>query len=310
MRLSVLVPSYRRPKDLERCLRAIAGQARPADQVLVVARGGDAETVAVSRAWQTALPLECVAVDIPGQVQALNAGLKRCTGDVVAITDDDAAPRPEWLRRIERHFAADPALGGVGGRDWIHRNGALDTASRSLVGRVLWFGRIAGNHHLGGGPVREVDILKGANCAFRMPAIGPIGFDERLRGNGAQVHNDMAASLAVKRAGWRLIYDPQVAVDHYMSERADHDRRSLLQPDTLYNHAFNTALALDYLTLARVRRTAKLWQILVGSRSEPGLLWTLRLLPVHGTTALHFGRLAATARRAAWSNPSFPRGAS
>lgn len=38
MKLTVLVPSYRRPDDLARCLKALQQQARPADQVVVVVR--------------------------------------------------------------------------------------------------------------------------------------------------------------------------------------------------------------------------------------------------------------------------------
>ncbi len=306
MLVSVLVPSYRRPADLVRCLAALGNQTRQLDQVIVVARTGDAQTFHVAEEWQNRLSLEIVEVTVPGQVHALNAGLKRCRGEVVAITDDDAAPRPQWLARIEGHFASDAKIGGVGGRDWVHRNGVIDSGNRDIVGRIRWFGRVAGNHHLGHGAVRNVDVLKGANCAFRMAAIGPIGFDERLLGIGAQVHNDMVASLAVRHAGWRLIYDPEVSVDHFMSERADSDRRSFLQAPIIHDHAFNTALALEYLDAPWQRRAAKLWQILVGSRSEPGAIWALRLGPQYGPDALHYWRSAACGRREAWSKARLP----
>ena len=44
MRMSVLVPSYKRPQDLVRCLAGLARQKRAADQVVVVARRTDDET--------------------------------------------------------------------------------------------------------------------------------------------------------------------------------------------------------------------------------------------------------------------------
>ena len=58
MRISVLVPSYRRPVDLERCLGALLAQSRLADQILVVARLGDDETFNVINRWKTRLSLE------------------------------------------------------------------------------------------------------------------------------------------------------------------------------------------------------------------------------------------------------------
>jgi glycosyltransferase involved in cell wall biosynthesis len=251
-------------------------QARPADQVLVVVRSDDKATLETVCSLRDQLPLEAVQVEIAGQVHALNAGLERCSGDVVAITDDDAAPRPEWLARIEGHFESDPKVGGVGGRDWIYNDGEIELGDSATAGRVLWFGRIVGDHHRGVGPAREVDILKGANCSFRMAAIKPIGFDRRLRGAGAQVHNDMLASLAVRRAGWRLIYDPQVTVDHYLGKRHDRDQRGKLNRDATVDRAYNLRLAMNEIQPAGRRMAAFIWQFAIGTTEAPGLLWVWR----------------------------------
>jgi len=276
MRVSVLVPSYRRPADLLRCLGAIGAQVRAADQVLVVARAEDDETVALAKAWQDRLPLEIVEVDVPGQVFALNAGLRRCTGAIVAITDDDAAPRPDWLARIEGHFASDPKIAGVGGRDWIYNDGVIALGDSAVVGRILWFGRIVGDHHRGAGPARDVDILKGANCSFRVDAIRPIGFDTRLRGAGAQVHNDMMICLALRRAGWRLVYDPLVTVDHYLGKRHDKDQRGKLNQESTVDRAYNLRLAMNEIQPAWRRMSVFTWQFAIGTKEAPGLFWLWR----------------------------------
>lgn len=278
MIVSVLIPSFRRHLDLARCLSAIAVQTRMAEQVVVVARDEDTETFGELGDWRNKLQLDIVKVTLPGQVHALNAGLTRCRGDVVVITDDDAAPRPDWLARIEAHFDADEKLGGVGGRDWVHQNDGMETGQRRVVGKVQWFGRVVGHHHLGAGPAREVDILKGANCAFRMSAIGPIGFNTRLRGAGAQVHNDMVASLALRRAGWRLLYDPQVAVDHYPAARFDRDARGIFDAQATSDRAYNFRVALAEISPLPRRLAARAWHYAVGTRDEPGLLNALRMI--------------------------------
>ena len=279
MKLTVLVPSYRRPADLLRCLVALSEQTRPAEQILIVIRFDDDETLEVAKSLQNRLPLEVVEVMIPGQVQALNSGLARCAGDVVAITDDDAAPRPDWLARIENHFVSNPKAGGVGGRDWVRENDGVLSREERQVGRFQWFGRAVGNHHLGVGLAREVDFLKGANCAFRMAALGPIGFDGRLRGAGAQVHNDMAASLAVKRAGWKIIYDPLVAVDHFPAQRFDEDERNKFDVGAAANRKYNFRIAVDRNLPWWRRLTVLLWLHLVGVKADPGLLrvWMMLL---------------------------------
>ena len=52
--ISVVIPSYRRPSDLRRCLGALTLQTRAADEVVVVLHGDDAETVDVAGEFRDA----------------------------------------------------------------------------------------------------------------------------------------------------------------------------------------------------------------------------------------------------------------
>ncbi|RKP48306.1 glycosyltransferase family 2 protein [Trinickia fusca] len=274
MKLTVLIPTYRRPDDLARCLLALQRQTRQAEQVIVVARPDDEATHAAlaDPKVRGELVLECVMVDVPGQIAALNRGLDSAKGDVIAITDDDAAPRADWLERIAAAFAANPRLGAVGGRDWVHERGRLLDGQCRQVGRVMASGKIVGNHHLGVGEAREVDLLKGANMSYRRAAIAGIRFDERLRGKGAQVHGDMAFSMSVKRSGWKLVYDPRVAVDHYPAPRIDEDPRHEQSAVAICNAAYNLHLTLREHLPPLHRLTAWWWYALIGTRVYPGLV--------------------------------------
>ena len=293
MKISVLVPTYRRPADLARCLLALQRQQRLPDEVIVVARPEDDATHErlADPAVGGALPLRLVPVDVTGQVAALNKGLDSAHGDVVAITDDDAAPHPDWLARIEAAFLSDPRVGAVGGRDWVHEKGRLLDESRELVGQLTLSGKIIGNHHLGVGGAREVDTLKGANMSYRRTAITGLHFDTRLRGAGAQAHNDTAFSMEVQRAGWKLLYDPAIAVDHFPAERFDDDRRDAASLNAISNGAYNLQLTLrEHLPPVR-REIAWWWWALVGTRVYPGFAHVL--LSLH--TARR-GRVLATWR--------------
>lgn len=248
--------------------------------------------------------MQVVEVDSPGHVHAMNAGLAHCQTEIVAITDDDAAPRPDWLARIDGHFSKNPGTGGVGGRDWVHGDDQIPSTEKQTVGRVSWFGRIVGNHHLGTGPARDVDILKGANCSYRLAALGPIGFDTRLRGTGSQIHNDMAASLAVKRAGWRLLYDPAVAVDHFPAPRADGSRDAPMTASRTYDAAYNHYLAISSISGTWRRNCARIWSTIIGSRALPGLVWGLLLLFLRGYMSIQIWRAANAGRKAARKAPA------
>ena len=100
-------------------------------------------------------------------------GLVASRTPLVAFTDDDAIPRPDWIERLIEPFS-NPAIGGVGGRDIIvadHLDSTKCSASEELVGIVTPWGRLIGNHHIGVGPVRYVDVLKGGHLDAPKPAI-------------------------------------------------------------------------------------------------------------------------------------------
>ena len=296
--ISVVIPSYCRPKDLARCLDALKKQKRPADEVLVVVRDTDTETwTFVQTLNPEFLPLRTATVSVSGVVAAMNVGMDVACGDIIAFTDDDAAPHTDWLERIEAHFLSDSNIGGVGGRDWVYHGTQLEEGEREVVGQVQWFGRVIGGHHLGVGESREVDVLKGVNMSFRRSAIGQMHFDPRMRGTGAQVHFELAFSLALKRAGWKLIYDPKVAVNHYPAQRFDEDQRNRFNDIALINAVHNETLVL-LENLPSTRRTAfVIWATFVGTRDAPGFFQWLRFLPKEGTLA---GQKLVASLRGRW----------
>ncbi|MGC4043737.1 MAG: glycosyltransferase [Armatimonas sp.] len=280
MRLTVLVPTYRRPDMLDGCLKAIAAQERPADEVLVIVRDIDTETQAyLATDPMPGLPLKAVPVTVPGQVAAMNAGLDAMTGDVVCITDDDAAPFPQWLARIETNFEADPKLGGLGGRDWIYENGKFIGGETDVVGKLFWYGRCIGNHHLSIPGTPQVQIIKGANMSYRSTAIGDLRFDTRLKGTGAQVHNDLAFAFAIQRKGWILKFDETAAVNHYIASRHDEDARYQFNPEAYFNQIYNETFVIKEHLPAHRFAAYLLWKTIIGTRANYGLLQVLRFAP-------------------------------
>jgi hypothetical protein len=102
-------------------------------------------------------------------------------------------------------------------------------------------------------------------------------FDERLLGAGAQVHNEMGFSLALRRRGWKIVYDPSVAVDHYPGVRFDGESRSREYGTAVRYSTFNETIAiLEHLPKSR-RFIFWIWAVFVGKRDAPGLLQCIRL---------------------------------
>jgi glycosyltransferase involved in cell wall biosynthesis len=309
--ISVVVTTYKRPDRLAAGLAGLRAQRRPPDEVIVVIHESD--EISEAALDDVARP---VRVQVPGLVAALNRGLESARGDIVAFVDDDAVAEPDWLERIEAHFASSAAVAGVGGRDIITEHGRVrgredEGLSRHLggepvVGRLQWFGRHVGNHHIGVGGARDVDILKGVNMSYRRREVAH-GFDRRLRGRGVEVHSELSICLPLRARGLRLVYDPDVVVRHYPTPRGFGDEREELRREVVHDETHNETLQiLDHF--GRVRRMVFLaWGVAVGTASAPGAAQLLRLLATRSPRALERFLGAQGGRAAAWRTRATPR---
>ncbi len=99
-RVSVVVPTYRRPELLERCLTALAAQdLEPgAYEVIIADNAGDPTT---RRQVEARPGFRWVdGSHARGPAAARNAGWRAARGAIIAFTDDDCVPDPGWLCAI------------------------------------------------------------------------------------------------------------------------------------------------------------------------------------------------------------------
>jgi GT2 family glycosyltransferase len=301
---SVIIATYGRADSLEACLEGVRAQRRQADEVIVVGHELDAPSARrVEQLMSDWSELRFAPVRAHGMVAAFNAGLAAARHSIVSYVDDDAVPTEDWLERIALTYEADPRIAAVGGRDVVHLGGPiLEAGGRGAprVGILQWFGRQIGNHHLGRGAARDVDILKGANMSFRREAVAEHGFDPRLRGHGAQLHSELSICLPLRRRGLRVVYDPAIVVDHYPAPRGYGVARGDASLAAIRDAAHNEALAvLDYGPVTR-RITFTIWGALVGTRDCPGLLTLVERLATRRPRSWEAFAGAQTGRFAAW----------
>lgn len=115
--LSVIIPTFRRPTELEEALGSVLAQEVPLE-VLVVddSREGSAAVVvgAIADSRVTYLQMPAPTGGVPGRVR--NFGLAHATGAVVHfLDDDDVVPRGHYARAL-RCFDQEPGLGVLFGR--------------------------------------------------------------------------------------------------------------------------------------------------------------------------------------------------
>jgi GT2 family glycosyltransferase len=245
---TVVIPSYNRPGNLVKCLDGVMAGSRLPDQIVVVLRDIDQASQEALAGWREARtqaglpePTEMVISYVYGQIPAMELGTEAARGDVVCFIDDDCVVTETWLGRLLSHYA-DDSVGGVGGRDIVHHGDQIAGYEVRSVGRITWYGRMVGNHHcvLRGGPV-EAHHLKGANMSYRRSLMK--AFDGNMV-RGECLLNDSDAGMWVRFQGYRLIYDPAAAVDHYPAQRYGASTRDLASPQAAYNNSHNWVYCL------------------------------------------------------------------
>jgi Predicted glycosyltransferases len=106
IRISVVIPTYKRPQLLTKCLQALTRQTLPrnAFEIIVVSDGPDPEAEDRLQAWCQTLPglaLRWHALaEKKGPAAARNLGWRTANAALVAFTDDDCEPAPNWLEAL------------------------------------------------------------------------------------------------------------------------------------------------------------------------------------------------------------------
>ena len=139
--LSVLTPTYRRPREVAGLLANLAMQTLIPVEVILVdgAPRGEIDTEKVVLAMSASLPFKCryLRHDRGTAIQR-NAGIDAALGNFVALIDDDVRMEPDFLEKLHAVFAQDSAsvVGGVVG---YRTNQHFDLESRQ---RWRWYRRL------------------------------------------------------------------------------------------------------------------------------------------------------------------------
>lgn len=121
LRVSVVVPTYRRPELLARCLTALAAQEMAADSYEIVVADDAASEATRRQVEDFGTQITCVVRYVPmtaahGPAAARNAGWRAARAPIIAFTDDDTIPDPGWLAAGAGALERDAELAAVTGQ--------------------------------------------------------------------------------------------------------------------------------------------------------------------------------------------------
>jgi GT2 family glycosyltransferase len=194
MRIGVIIATAGRPGVVPTCVRNLAAQTEPAEQIIVVA---PTEDDFGDLRHETIKGVTVITGPRGSSVQR-NCGLAliEASCDVVVFFDDDFAPSRHWLAQLRRAMIKHPDLNVVTGRvlaDGIHGPGF---GWPEALGLVAAEDTTFETRSAGGMPpafaITENVSAYGCNMAFRMTAIAGLRFDERLKLYGWQEDTDLS----------------------------------------------------------------------------------------------------------------------
>jgi GT2 family glycosyltransferase len=206
--VTVVVPTYARPRKLVACLRSLAALRYPrmCFEVIVVDDGNAEPVAAAVKAAGLPFDMTVVRQDHGGPARARNEGARHARGALIAFTDDDCTATPDWLAALTRHAASAPGS-AVGGRtvNAIPAN-PYASATTLLVDHLL-------ARHNAERPrfVPSSNLLVPAD---RFRAVG--GFDVSFGFPGGE---DREFCERWRRRGFDLTWAPEAVVEHTPASR-------------------------------------------------------------------------------------------
>ena len=212
MRVSVIIPYYRRGEVFDRGLDTVMKQEYPDFEVIVVddhSQDGLRERLESRQAGIKVIELG----ENRGACAARNAGIRAASGDVLAIIDDDAGFMSHFeLTKLVKVFEnrpdvhviafqiCDPATGELRLRDWCHPRSWKEFGQTEF----------------------ETDHFGEGASAFRREVFDKAGLYYEPLYYGAE---GLDMELRVLDQGLKILYAPQVRIWHDVSEKARTNHR-------------------------------------------------------------------------------------
>jgi glycosyltransferase involved in cell wall biosynthesis len=240
VKISMIVCTRNRASRLPRFLNAVAG-LEPVSfgwELLIVDHASTDDTSRVVREFAASadFSVRLLRADAPALSGAKNQAIAAARGAILAFTDDDCYPRPDYLLALADVFHAHD-IGVLGGRVVLHDPTDAKVSIRD----------VDTPSSIEPGTFVRPGTVHGANLAVRREVLAAIGGFDPLLGPGTQcvAAEDIELVARAVWAGWRARYDPAPVVSHHHGRKPGEQAESVRRGYDYGRGAYYTKFLLN-----------------------------------------------------------------
>ncbi len=201
--VSVIIPVFQHQAELAECLNYLKYQSYPKNLIEIVIVDNSADFLLQKQmALSSSILIRIIHEPKPGSYAARNAGVRTAQGAILAFTDADCQPTPDWIERGVTAVQANPAAGAIAGHIAVSVH---DTERPTLAESFDQLYSYAQDEF-----VRCYDFGATANLFISRAMSDRVGeFDETLFSGGDRQWGQRAKAL-----GFPVIYADEVRITH------------------------------------------------------------------------------------------------
>ena len=231
MNISVVIITARRADVLRGCIQALTSELVDGDEVLVVSGSNPCTE---EKEYALHAIVRVIKSDRMCMPYQRNLGIRDARCQIVAFVDDDATVQTGWRNELLRLYE-QPDVGSVVGKEILV--GYEDIESDVPPG-VLWRGMLNPLTHYTAKTVCDVKMGQGCNMSFSLDVLREVGmFDDNYIVKAYGEESDVFER--VRRAGYRILYNPKAAVIHDPATPVEYGRSAFDRRSAFYQNRNN-----------------------------------------------------------------------
>ncbi|MBV8681432.1 MAG: glycosyltransferase [Caulobacteraceae bacterium] len=242
--VSLIMSTRDRAQFLPPCLESLeAIRSNRPWQLVIVDNGSSDATWSILQTFASRTHLHIKILQEPqaGLSFARNAGVRAASAPILAFTDDDCYPQPDFIDAVARVFA-ESEVGFMGGRILLHDPEDAPVSITCRTERVIF----PAGAFLGTGEIQ------GACMAFRREVFQQVGLFDTAFGAGGPLKAAEDSEMVARAcfAGWNGGFFPEAVIRHHHRRRHEGAARVTWS----YDYSRGAFFAKVLLEHPRVRR--------------------------------------------------------